>query len=174
MKKLLVLALVLGVVGLASAGTMTANQLTTTTGSVSGSGYTIDGGSGGGPEFAGIYVGIVGAIPTYVVNYPGDKVDIYDVTSSIADAFAGIVGDGLTGSDFSKIWDIGFADTTAPPNTDLPNGTLITYTATGAAKVYVLDSSTAGEITGSELTFVPEPVTLALLGLGGLFIRRRK
>jgi len=171
MKKLLVLALVLGVAGLAGAGSMTANQLTANTGSVSGSGYIIDGGV---PQFTGFYGVVVGTLPTYVVNYAGSQVTIADIDNSegALDALAEALS--INVGDIAKAWAFDFADTTPPPSTILPNGLLTTFTGAGVATLYLLDAVDASALSGSPLTFVPEPITLALLGLGGLFIRRKK
>jgi hypothetical protein len=62
----------------------------------------------------------------------------------------------------------------APPasTAKLPNGLLVTFTASAPVTVYILDASDAS-IVGQPTTLVPEPVTMLLLGLGGLFIRRK-
>lgn len=41
-------------------------------------------------------------------------------------------------------------------------------------QVLTIDGTWDGEVSTSTMTIVPEPMTMALLGLGGLFIRRRK
>jgi len=57
---------------------------------------------------------------------------------------------------------------TPPPVT----GRLATYPVVGGAGNVYLLSDTLDKVLSS--VYVPEPVTLVLLGLGGLFLRRRK
>jgi len=58
-------------------------------------------------------------------------------------------------------------DVTSTIATEILNGTILAYG--GAGEVIVNYDGTKTTVTG-----IPEPMTIALLGLGGLFIRRRK
>ena len=42
------------------------------------------------------------------------------------------------------------------------------------ATLTIYDNATGGTVGTKGVTYVPEPMTIALLGLGGLFLRRRK
>ena len=57
---------------------------------------------------------------------------------------------------------------------DVEYSTIITFTANGfeAADAWYMDTTTT--MPALEIHVVPEPMTIALLGLGGLFLRRRK
>ncbi|OHB57342.1 MAG: hypothetical protein A2Y12_09535 [Planctomycetes bacterium GWF2_42_9] len=44
----------------------------------------------------------------------------------------------------------------------------------GTANLYLYDGTSYNELDSLAVTVVPEPVTMALLGIGGLFLRRRK
>ena len=161
MKKLLVLALVLGVAGLASAG-LQMNKTANDTSVLSGINFTST------AAFAGAYVAFVGVPADCTVNYGGNKVTVADMTADLAAAFAGMYP-GMIDVPSQVMW-FDFADTNAPP---VPaNGNLVTMKASAPVTVYVLDAADAS-VVGSPITLVPEPVTMLLLGLGGLFIRRK-
>jgi hypothetical protein len=57
-------------------------------------------------------------------------------------------------------------------NGPVVTGMLVTYAGPDPVTVSLINSDTFEEIASTSL--VPEPMTLALLGLGGLFLRRRK
>ncbi|MHC5183328.1 MAG: PEP-CTERM sorting domain-containing protein, partial [Planctomycetota bacterium] len=70
------------------------------------------------------------------------------------------------------IWSINY-DTPEVRNTFA--GTLVTTTLAGIVNgdtFVMIDGNLANMDAG--ITFIPEPMTMALLGLGGLMIRRKK
>jgi hypothetical protein len=112
-----------------------------------------------------------GAIDAGTVVYPGGLTAIIDLTTDpdLAPAVESIIGEPATRIDMIELFD----NTGEPPALV---GVAVSYAVTdeppGATPVYLLNGDTL-EIMNSA-NIVPEPVTIALLGLGGLFLRRRK
>jgi hypothetical protein len=110
---------------------------------------------------------------------------IVDVTG--ADFAADITGDpdataylaafGLT--DPVSIVYFEIIDVAVPPAA-IPDGAVVTginltgASDTGTATVSLFHSGIEQVVASANLNLVPEPITIALLGLGGLFLRRRK
>ncbi len=78
------------------------------------------------------------------------------LTTSTADIEAGAV-----------LWS---AELTIP---DLPSSSIVTLSTTNFFSAMGSFEDMATETNSLELHIIPEPITLALLGLGGLFIRRK-
>jgi hypothetical protein len=57
---------------------------------------------------------------------------------------------------------------------DVPWSTYITICTSGSGEVTDFDLGTTVQIDPLTIHVVPEPMTIALLGLGGLFLRRRR
>ncbi len=63
---------------------------------------------------------------------------------------------------------------TSPPNAAVIDGLLFHCEELGDVTLTLLDSSSFAMLDQVVIKQIPEPMTLALLGLGGLFLRRRK
>lgn len=158
MKKLMVLALVLSVVGLANAG-LAIKAADLKTAEITGEGNT-------------------GALACYVFTKGGqvnDGVMLYggdlaDKGVAPADALAALIE---AYGPITQAFALNFAD--APDtngNVILPNGPLAKFDAIqGPVEVFLADAD--GAVLGS-VVLIPEPITMGLLALGGLFIRRKK
>ena len=102
------------------------------------------------------------------------KLEWQDATGAMID----MNGDGSTNNDDAVQVFIPIGDTwtyienvAVVPSTDY-DGNPITVASVGT--VWGTEATLDGNIDFDTLSLVPEPVTMALLGLGGLFIRRRK
>jgi len=181
MKKLLVLVLVLGMASLANATTVTLSISGPTSLGLGETGtYTI---SKSGMDALGVDVDII-------ADYGTQPYDIDNGAYLPSNADPAVSGVGINGASGNyEIWvmddidgldlgtDIGTFDWTAPsvaPGGDnivtlsLINNSVINL----SWEVVGIDNADVVATEGIEVT-VPEPITLALLGLGGLFIRRR-
>ena len=113
-----------------------------------------------------------GAIDAGTALYTGDLSAIWDLSADpdLAPAVEGIIGEAPTRIDMIEL----FSSAGEPPPLV---GVVVSYAVTAepagvGTPVYMLNGDTL-EIMGTA-TIVPEPITIALLGLGGLFLRRRK
>ena len=160
MKKLLVLLLVLGVTG-ASYGALTDFEL-----QLAGTTLTV--------------VGLNAVSLNYGVYDMGGQAGSFSTPTAIlpdgSDGNAGgklagvtIVGGGYDGFQFMTL--------DSSPSTDpidAMNWFTVTYTGSVGDIVTVYDIDNASATLGTMEILVPEPISIALLGLGGLFLRRRK
>ncbi|MHB9071133.1 MAG: PEP-CTERM sorting domain-containing protein [Sedimentisphaerales bacterium] len=171
MKKMLTLVLVLAVASLASAN------------------FAIVDGSGNssvnvaGPGTTTLYLKYIGAdLMMFDVELNADAGATLGNVVILSGAGAGYAGTsipGITGKQVEVVdgFDNGtmFATGTTLASFD------VTYTATTIVSGYDYMSVTAGfaplndaSVSGFTVNVIPEPVTMALLGIGGLFLRRKK
>ena len=161
MRKLVVLMLVLGVASIATAG------LSFTTDAVTiGVGETVT---------VGIESDVDAFAWTGYVGYtPGNAVLTGMVATAAAGPDATITADPYGYAGYYKIEALDFA-----PPSDILAGVQFNADVTGVAEgtytVYLMSPWAATGIQDTlAVTIIPEPITIGLLGLGGLFLRRRK
>ncbi|MHC4069562.1 MAG: PEP-CTERM sorting domain-containing protein [Planctomycetota bacterium] len=181
MKKLLALVLVLAMASWASAGLVTYSPSATTiqgaetvTVTVTASGFNLDG-------LADIVL-----IDTLVTTLTGDT-GVFVISNLAAhSAWDFAAGTNVTIADTDlQVTPPASVSSTGPTTLftfDVAltggemNGDYLTMSATGVTSVVASDfvTFTSNLTTASGTITVPEPMTIALLGLGGLFLRRRR
>jgi hypothetical protein len=162
MRKLLILTLVLGMASMASATiSFVSNSATVTTGGSVTVSVQSDADDTAWSGYLGYTPGLASLVSVAAQSAAGTS------ASATATAYSGYYF--LLAADFSD------PQTTVDTGVQF-TGNLVAGLSTGVYAINLWGSSwTAGPLADTfTLTIVPEPITLALLGLGGLFLRRRK
>ncbi|HUS73691.1 MAG TPA: PEP-CTERM sorting domain-containing protein [Sedimentisphaerales bacterium] len=167
MKKLLILMLVLGMTSAANAVlTWSADEVTIDLTSPTAVLQIISSTAlayPGGPAWVGAEPSTVAEIASIVaLSGAGEDAELADPATS-----------GYPGW-----WTISAKDVTGTPGDTIVAGSQWDVTITGLMEgVYVISADSYGSAGSDDLltiTVVPEPMTIALLGLGGLFLLRRR
>lgn len=168
MKKLLVLMLVLGMASMANAAYVLAWDGTTLSMKSDTGGYSSD------DNFAIICTSAHVDIYTNAMTIPTSVYDASGDWGQASGVIGGILPSGMDGR-FGFVGTFGFF----PPQTGASwqNVTFATLTpsVTQATTAYLYKvTEEDGLVQLWDTKLIPEPMTIALLGLGGLFLRRRK
>lgn len=163
MKKVLILLMVLGISSLANAATVL-------TWSVDGVTLDID-------ETVNVTLDADNN-STYLLKWVGNTAgtiaSILDIVAKDAAGEDSVVQDPAT-TEYPGWWKVSAADMTATVGDTIQSGPQYDVTIKGLAEgTYSLASDNYGTNDTLEITVIPEPITIALLGLGGLLLRRRK
>ena len=172
MKKLLVLILLLGLSVMANAAII---QLRIDTDATDGAGNDTE------KNASSATISVVSDTDDYGYDYylgistPGEDAGNYGTVTKLAaagsEASIGLSIDGPM-EGYIHATDISAKDVTDPFDVAAGNQFQTILTLTGAAvQIDLLDESMS---VIDSITLLPEPMTIALLGLGGLFLRRRK
>jgi len=177
MKKLVALILVLGLATVANA--MLTLDVSTTedleesdTLSISISG---DGATSPGMFYMGISVGGLGSldIDSYVMHYAGNDAFVaWTDDSDIAELLS--VANPFLSVSLNDIPSSGDPLALGPTPDPLLSGIIFHCDGAPDTLTISLFDGEGGLLDSVTITQIPEPITLALLGLGGLFIRRKK
>ena len=162
MKKLIILMLVLGMATVANA---TLTEDLSWSGNATAATVDIDGTSTVVGEMLVSYIAYTNTLSSITLVYTGAGSGIADAigAAGFLEGKLGITSGSITALKQITIGDSGF--------TIWANGQLVTSSTTGAGDVYLTDAT--GDVLFDSI-HIPEPMTMALLGLGGLFIRRKK
>jgi hypothetical protein len=182
MKKLLALMLVLGISSVAGAAlTLDVGKTIMAPGETQAIGVSGDAGT---PPPVTVYLMVEGpaSIDGGTNQYPGGGLEGYDDAEVLAAGLGVSVpeliaqfAEFVAMPDLSDVSMITLAAGAIPmPDLDgtLVSDVTLTYGGPGDAVLTLLGDDFA--TVYDEVTIIPEPVTIALLGLGGLFLRRRR
>ena len=179
MKKLLILMLVLGMASLASATpVMVVSNTTPTLGStftVTISGTSAE--ASGATWDDGGYEGVIALdYDNYTDGADNPYISFESLTPTIETAAGASAG--TTPATGNVAWVAAFGFPEPSEVKDVDEGLWFTWTlnadALGTTMVDFLNAGWSTTLDDQLVTIIPEPVTIALLGLGALFLRRRK
>jgi hypothetical protein len=177
MKKLLVLALVLSMASMANAA-LTIGPSASSVNVDEAITISLDAGVDVYDQ-GGFYLGIsntsIGGatldILAAVINYTGNASSLTVIDDPDTSAALGLVGAFV----LINLSDIPPAGNTSPPVTGLlASGFGLTGATAGMVDLVVLSGADGSEFTRTSVEVTPEPITIGLLGLGAMFLRRRK